>query len=176
MFGLFKRNQAKLLPDQPIELKVGIDIDRSGAEVYALLDWSDERNQLRARGNLVRQESTGPDVFRLWYDRAPHLNFLMTVTEALPGRAYAYLADIVPPVGRRLGSHESYTLEDAGEGRCRVTFVNTIRHVPGLTEEELGDEIGKSTMAAANALTKLKLQAEQGAAAVDAFEREMGRR
>lgn len=176
MFGLLKRGKPELVPDEPIELKVGIEIDSPADDVYALLDWGDERNQLRARGNLVRRESSDPHVYRLWYDRAPDLNFLMTVTEAVPGRAYAFLADIVPPVGRRLGSHESYTIEPMGAEGCRVTFVNTIRHIPGMTQKELGDEIGKSTMAAANALTKLKLQAELGVAAVENFEREMGQR
>ena len=176
MFGLFKRGKPELVPDEPIELKVAIEIGRPPDEVYALLDWGDERNQLRARGNLVRHEGSSPDVYRLWYDRAPNLNFIMTVTEAVPGRAYAFLADIVPPVGRRLGSHESYTIEPTEAEACRVTFVNTIRHIPGMTQDELSDEIGKSTLAAAYGLTKLKLQAELGVAAVENFEREMKQR
>jgi hypothetical protein len=176
MFGLFKRDKAQLLPDEPIELKVGIEIARPAAEVYALLDFGDERNQMRARGNIVRRESDRPEVYRLWYNRAPDLNFLFTVTDAVPGARYAFLADIVPPVGRRLGTHECYELEALDDGSCRVTFVNTIRHIPGLTQDELSDEIGKSTLAAANGLTKLKLQAELGVAAVESFEREMRQR
>ncbi len=176
MFGLFKRDKAQLLPDEPIELKVGIEIARPAAEVYALLDFGDERNQMRARGNIVRRESDRPEVYRLWYDRAPDLNFLFTVTDAVPGARYAFLADIVPPVGRRLGTHECYELEALDDRSCRVTFVNTIRHIPGLTQDELSDEIGKSTLAAANGLTKLKLQAELGVAAVENFEREMRQR
>ena len=176
MFGLFKREGATLAPDEPIELKTVVEIDRSADEVYALLDWSDERNQLRARGNLVRQEGTAPDVFRLWYDRAPNLNFLFTVTDARPGEAYAFHGDIIPAVGRRIGNHESYAIERLDEGHCKVTFVNTIRHIPGLTHEELNEEIAKSSLAAANGLTKLKLQAELGVAAVEGFERGMGQR
>ncbi|MCT2558475.1 hypothetical protein N0B51_05730 [Tsuneonella sp. YG55] len=176
MFGLFKRNRAVLVPDVPIELKTSIEIERPADAVYALLDFGDERHQLRARGNEIRVIATDPPEYRLWYDLAPDLNFLFRVTEAVPGRAYAYTASIVPPVGRRLGSHEAYSIEPLTDGRCRLTFVNTVTHVPGLTEAELADEVGKASLAAANSLTKLKLQAERGIEAVESFEREMGQR
>jgi hypothetical protein len=176
MFGLFRRKEAQLAPDEPIELKVSIEIARPADEVYALLDFADERHQLRARGNEIRQIADDPLEYRLWYDLAPDLNFLFTVTEAVPARSYAYSAVIVPPVGLRLGSHEAYTLEPLDGGACSLTFVNTILHVPGLTVEQLGDEVAKSTMAAANSLTKLKIQAELGLEAVEAYERELGQR
>jgi hypothetical protein len=172
MFGLFKRGKPELLPDEPIELKVAIEIENSADAVYALLDWGDERNQMRARGNIVRRESEQPEVYRLWYDRAPELNFLMTVTDAVPGRHYAFLADIVPLVGLRIGSHENYMIQPLGDDRCRVTFVNTVHHQPGLNQAQLAQEISMSTMAAATGMTKLKLQAERGAEAVAEFERE----
>ncbi|ANY20199.1 Polyketide cyclase / dehydrase and lipid transport [Tsuneonella dongtanensis] len=176
MFGLFKRNRPTLLPDEPIEMKVSIEIDRPADEVYALLDFADARHQLRARGNEIREISSNPLEYRLWYDLAPDLNFLFRVTEAVPGHSYAYACSIVPPVGRRLGSHEAYTIEPTGEGSCTLTFVNTITHRPGLTEEELGDEVAKSSVAAADALTKLKIQAEFGVEAVEGYERELGQR
>jgi hypothetical protein len=177
MFGLFKRGAAaECAPDDPMELKVAIEIDRPAAEVYALLDWADERNQMRARGNIVRRECVQPEIYRLWYDRAPDLNFLFTVVVAEPGRKYEFRGDIVPPVGRRLGAVESYALEPIGDDCCRVTFANTIHHVPGLTRAEWQDELAKSSSAAAGGLVKLKLQAEQGVAALEDFERELGQR
>lgn len=176
MFGLFKRAGAKPMPDEPIELTAAIEIECTPAAVYALLDWADERNQMRARGNLVRQESEQPEVYRLWYARAPDLNFLFTVSDAVPDREYAYTATIVPPVGRRLASEERYTIEPLGDARCRVTFVNTIVHVPGLTQADLAQEVAMSSKAAAAGLTKLKLQAEQGAAVVAELERELEQR
>jgi hypothetical protein len=48
--------------------------------------------------------------------------------------------------------------------------------VPGLTQTQLGEEIGKSSNAAATALTKLRIHAEIGVEAVEEFEREMGQR
>ena len=49
MFGLFKRKTNLLDPSEPIELKTSIEIERPAGEIYALLDFDDERNQLRAR-------------------------------------------------------------------------------------------------------------------------------
>jgi len=176
MFGLFRRDRVDRVPDEPIELKVAIEIDRPADEVYALLDFADERHQLRARGNLVRQVETDPPVYRMWYDLCHDLNFLFAVTEAAPGRAYAYSATIVPPVGRRTGAHEAYAIEPLEDGGCRLTFVNTIHHLPGLTPDELAQEVAVSSEAAARSLVKLKMQAELGVAAVEDFEREIGQR
>lgn len=176
MFGMFKRKRADLAPDEPIRIEATIEIDRSAQDVYALLDFADPRNQTVARGNVVKPIGDDPAAFRLWYDLAPDLNFLFTVTEAIPARRYAYSGVIVPPVGRRTGSHEDYTLEPLVESRCAVTFVNTIRHQPGLTHDELAEEVRLSSLAAANGLTKLKLLAEHGVKAVVEFERGQGHR
>lgn len=176
MFGLFKRGRAQPVPDEPIELKAFIEIGRPVTEVYPLLDFADERHQLRARGNLIREIESDPQTYRLWYNLAPDFNFLFTVTKAVPGEAYAYSADIVPQIGLRTGSHEAWTLEPLGDEACKVTFVNTVHHVPGLDQEQLGEEIARSSHAAATALTKLKIHAEIGVEAVEEFEREMGQR
>jgi hypothetical protein len=177
MFGLRRKKPEPCLdPARPIELKTAIEIDRPAADVYALLDFDDPRNQMRARGNAVRRIADNPREFRMWYDRTPNLNFLFTVTEAIPGRAYSYAAKVVPPVGRRLNQHEAYAIEPLDERSCRLTFVNAIEHVPGLTEADLAEEVGLSMQAMLNALAKLKLQAEQGVPAVEAFERELGQR
>ena len=77
-------------------------------------------------------------------------------------------------LGRRTEALEDYILEDLGEGRCKVTFVNSTKHIT-LTEEEYAQEVEMSAMAGASALTKLKLQAEQGADAVAEVETEMER-
>jgi hypothetical protein len=179
MLGLFRKTAAAepagLDPEAPIEIKTSVMIDQSPDEVYALLDFADDRHQMRARGNPVQRIGSDPDEFRAWFDRAPNLNFLFKVDEAVPGHRYAYFARIVPPVGKRIQAREDYRLE-AVDGGCKVTFVNTIQHVPGLTMAELDREVARSTTATLNGLSKLKLQAEKGVEAVFAFEREMGQR
>ena len=126
-----------------------------------------------ARGNEIRRIAEDPKEFRLGYDRMPDHNFLFSVTDAVPDRLYAFSGKIVPPIGRRLESHEAYSIEQLTAASCKVSFVNKITHVSGLTEPELAEEIGRSSLAAANSLTKLKIQAEQGVEAVEQFEREM---
>lgn len=175
MFGLKKRRQ-ELAPDEPIRMEARIEISRPAEEVYALLDFADPRNQMVARGNIVKPLGSDPNSFRMWYDLAPNLNFLFTVTEAVPARRYAYSAVIVPPVGRRAGSYEDYAIERLDADRCELTFINTVHHQPGLTLDELAEEIGMSSVAAANGLAKLKLLAEEGVEAVEAFEWELGQR
>ena len=173
MFGLYKSKPVFLAPEEPIELKTTIDIDRSVDEVYALLDFGDERNQMRSRGNKIDCIADDPAEYRLWYDPLPDHNFLFKVTDAVPSRSYAFTGTIVPPIGRRLRSHEAYTLDKLSDGSCRLTIVNSITHVPGLSEDELADEVGKSSLATARSLTKLKIQAEEGVEAVRQFEREI---
>lgn len=175
MFGL-KRRKPELAPDEPIRMEAKIEISRSAEDIYALLDFADPRNQMVARGNIVKPLGSDPNSFRMWYDLAPDLNFLFTVTDAEPARRYAYSAVIVPSLGRRAGSHEDYAIERLAEDRCEVTFVNTVHHQSGLTLDELAEEIGMSSVAAANGLAKLKLLAEEGVEAVEAFEWELGQR
>ena len=176
MFGLFRRKGSATVPDEPIQMSVAVEIAKAADDVYALLDFGDERHQLRARGNEIREISSDPLTYRLWYDLAPDLNFLFTVTEAVPGRSYAYDASIVPQVGLRTGSHEAYTIEPISTGSCRLTIVNTIHHAPGMNRRQLEAEIANSSQAVASSLTKLKIQAEQGVEAVEEFERQLGHR
>lgn len=176
MFGLFKRKGDATVPDEPIQMSVSIEIEKAADDVYALLDFGDERHQLRARGSEIREISGDPRTYRLWYDLTPDMNYLFTVTEAVPGRSYAYSASIVPQIGLRTGSHEAYAIEPISIGSCRLTIVNTINHAPGMNRRQLDAEIAKSSQAVANSLTKLKIQAEQGVEAVEEFERQLGHR
>lgn len=172
MFGLFKRKNQLLNPGEPIELKTSIEIARPASEIYALLDFDDTRNQLRVRGHEVRRVADDPTEFRLWYNRLPDHTFLFEVTDAIPDRLYAFSGKIVPPIGCRVEAHEAYFIDTLTDVSCRVNLINTILHLPDLTEAELAEELGRSSLAAANSLTKLKLQAEQGIEAVEQFERE----
>lgn len=176
MFGLFGKAEPLLAPDEPIEIRASIAIDKPEAMIYALLDFSDMRNQMRARGNVVKLQARDPDVYRLWHELAPDLAFLFAVTDAVPTSRYAFTTTIFPVLARRLGSHEIYTIAPLAHERCKISLINMIRPKPGLTQHELHEEVEISTRATVAGLTKLKLQAEQGVAAVEAYERELGQR
>ncbi len=165
MLGILKR---KVEPVGPFEFGHTIEIERPAEDVYALIDWANPRNAKRALGNKVEQ--VAPDRFRLRLDLVPDLRFEMIVTEAVPGRRYAFENEITPPVGRLSSSHEAYSVEPVGESACRLGLTVSAWFVGGLSEEDMAMEVMMMGMSGQNALAKLKVQAEQGVEAVHAIE------
>ena len=167
MFGLFKRKVVE--PVGPFGFSHSIEIERPVSEVYPLLDWADERNAKRQLGNRVDQVDVTPERYRLHLDMVPDHKFEMTMTEVVPGRTYAFQNEITPPVGRLVSSHETYSLEPLGEGSCRLGLEVAATFV-GMSEEKLAREVMVMAMSCENALTKLKVHAEEGVDAVRAIE------
>src|SRR5437762_13366996 len=102
MLGMFKRQPAE--PMGPFEFEHKVEIERSAAHIYAMVDLGDPRNAKRARGNKLVQ--AGADRFEMEFDMCPGHVFGMTVTEAVPGKAYAWDNDVTPPVGNLVNSSE----------------------------------------------------------------------
>ena len=167
MFGILKR---KAEPLGPFEFEHNIEIERPAAEVYALVDWADARNAKRALGNKVEQVGSSPDRFRLHLDLVPDHRFEMIVTEAVPGRSYAFENEITPPVGRLVSSNETYSVEPVGEGSCRLALTVAAWFDGNMSAEDTAMEVMMMGMSGQNALAKLKLQAERGVDAVHAAE------
>lgn len=168
MFDIFKRKTVEA--DGPFEFEHCIEIDRPAAEVYALIDWADARNAKRALGNKVVQVGESPDRFRMLLDFVPGHVFEMIVTEAVPGRIYAFENEITPPPGRLVSSHETYSVEPLGEGACRLSLLVSASFIGGLSAETLVSEAILVSVSCENALAKLKIQAEEGVDAVHAIE------
>jgi hypothetical protein len=168
MFGILKRKADE--PLGPFVFEHTIEIAKPAAEVYAMLDWADPRNAKRALGNKVEQVGSAPDRFRLHLDLVPDHRFEMIVTEAVPGRSYAFENEITPPVGRLASSHEAYAVEPLGEGSCRLSLVISATFVGGMSDQEIAMEVMMMGMSGQNALAKLQIQAEQGVDAVHAIE------
>jgi hypothetical protein len=165
MFGILKR---KAEPIGPFEFEHSIEIERPAAEVYALVDFSDPRNAKRALGNKVEQVSA--DRFEMRLDLVPGHVFGMTVSEAVPGRSYAFETDVAPPVGRLVASHEAFSIEPLGEGACKLGLTISAWFDGSLSAEETAMEVMMMGMAGQNALTKLKVHAEEGVDAVHRIE------
>ena len=168
MFGLFKKRDVE--PFGPCEFEHSIEIERPAAELYAMVDWGDERNAKRALGNKVEQVASSPDRFRLHLDMVPDHRFEMIVTEAVPGQRYAYDCEITPPVGRLVACKEAYTVEPLGEGSCKLGLTVIAWFVGGMSEQDMAMEIMMMGTSGQNAIAKLKIQAEQGVEAVHALE------
>jgi Polyketide cyclase / dehydrase and lipid transport len=167
MFGILKR---KAQPLGPFEFEHSTTVKRPAAEVYALVDWADPRNAKRALGNKVERVGTSPDRFRLHLDLVPDHRFEMIVTEANPGRRYAFGTEITPSVGRLVSSHETYTVEPIDEGSCRLGLTIAAWFDGRMSAEDTAMEVMTMGMSGQNALTKLKVQAEEGPDAVHAME------
>lgn len=167
MFGLFK---PKLAPEGPVEIAGLVEIDRPVQDVYAMIDWADDRNAKRATGHEVRKVAGHPGRFDMVMTTMPDLTFEFLVTEEQRPERYAFGCVIRPGMGNLAHSHESYEFEDLGEERCRVTLLCSATFTEGLRMREFTCEV--STMAASvqSALQKLKLQAEHGAAFAKALE------
>ncbi|WP_299193476.1 hypothetical protein [uncultured Erythrobacter sp.] len=167
MFGLFK---PKLAPEGPVEFNAEVEIDKPASEVYALLDWADERNAKRATGNHVTQVEGKPDRFDMVMPFIDELTFEFLVTEAIPHSKYAYGCVIRPECGNLAHTHESFTFEPLGEDRCRVTLLCATTYVEGMLLADYTHEIATMAASVQSALQKLKLQAELGPEVAKALE------
>jgi hypothetical protein len=113
---------------------------------------------------------TSPDRFRLHLDLVPDHRFEMIVTEIIPSRSYGFQTEITPSVGRLVGSHETFTVEPIDESSCRLGLTIAAWFDGGMSAEDTAVEVMMMGISGQNALTKLKLQAEQGVKAVHAME------
>lgn len=167
MFGLFK---PKLAPEGPVEFTFDVEINKPASEVYALIDWADERNAKRATGNRVRQVPATPDRFEMVMEFMDDLTFEFAVTDAEPHRVYAYNCVIRPQVGNMKSNHERYEFEQLGPEKCRLTLITTTTFVEGLRERDFCGEVAMMAASVQSSLQKLKLQAEHGAEVAKALE------
>jgi hypothetical protein len=169
MFGLFK---PKLAPVGPHPFEIEGEIAASAAEVFALIDYADPRNALKARGATITPVEGPGQRFLMKLPQVPDLDFHIDVIESEAPNHYAYAILIDPLVGRMAASTESYTLWDVPGGGCRVRLENAVTFQDGLLEKHIQEEFAMVTMALLKSMAKLKLQAEQGVEAVLAFEAE----
>ena len=165
MFGLFKRNRA---PEGPVSIAAEVEIAKSCEDVYALLDFADERNAKRALGYEVKR--VGDNRWQMITTHLPDLTFLFDITEAEAGKLYAYDCIIEPSMPNLVRSSETYTLDPLGADTCRLTLLNTVEFRPGLSKRAHAHEVAMMATSTHSALQKFKLQAEHGAAATKVIE------
>ena len=167
MFGLFK---PKLAPVGPHSFEVEGDIAASAAEVFALLDYADPRNALKARGASITPVEGPGRRFLMKLPRMPDLNFHIDVIESEAPNHYAYAVVIDPLVGRMASATESYTVWDVPSGGCRLRFETAVTFQDGFRERDVIEEFARVTLASHRSVAKLRLQAEHGVEAVLALE------
>lgn len=170
MFGFFRPKISSLCP---YVFTDEIVIENAAEQVYALLDWADQRNAMRARGHLINQIEGEAETFLMSLDELRNHVFVMTVTEAVPHSSYAFSIFATPTLGRIAHSHEHYTLTEFDAHRCKINIRNTVIFVDRMPLKHLPEEELKISAGCHNALAKLKIQVEGGATAVEAVSRKL---
>jgi len=160
----------KLAPQEPIEFIGDVEIDAPVDEVYGLIDWADPRNAKRNTGNKVTQAEDEPDVFHLVMPAMDEFDFRYHVHQAQSPTNYAFTCTITPQCGRMAQSEEVYEFEATGPKSCRVSLVNTVTFIEGMTVDDLAEEVMMLSASVQSALQKLKLQAEHGPAVAKSLE------
>ena len=148
---------------------VAAPVAAAAEEVYALLDWADERNQRRQMGDEVTALDDEGRRFRLVIRFMRDLQFDYEVEEALKPKLYSCICVPRPSVGHLERSHEHYEIEPLGEDRCVVTYTMTATFEPGLDAEDAAEVVRNMTVATHNTVAKLKANAQHGVGTVAAF-------
>lgn len=169
MFGLFK---PKLAPVGPHPFEIEVEIAASAAKVFALIDYADPCNAMKARGCTVDAVEGPGQRFLMKVPQVPDLDFHIDVIESEAPNHYAYAIVIDPLVGLMASATESYTLWDVPGGGCRLRFETAVTFQEGFRMKDVVEEFARVTVASHNSVAKLKLQAEQGVEAVLAFEKQ----
>lgn len=167
MFGLFKRRDAA-----PLQVEADMDIDRPVEAVYALLDMASPTNAMRERGHEVLAD---PDVAGRFHADEPSdasIGYVINVEEAQPPHRYVTRLSFAGgrAVGVVLRDRSVYSLmpDDKGGGGCRVILESEFEILPGISQRKQREHQGMLVMAVWNDLLRLKIHAEQGAAAAKA--------
>jgi hypothetical protein len=167
MFGLFK---PKLAPVGPHSFTAEVDIAATAADVFALIDFADPRNAMKARGGTVEPVDGPGRRFLMKVPQVDDLDFHIDVIESEAPNHYAYAIVIDPLVGLMASATESYTVWDVPGGGCRLRLETAVTFQDGLRMKDVVEEFARVTVAGHNSVAKLKIQAEHGVEAVHAIE------
>ncbi|MDE1467387.1 hypothetical protein [Aurantiacibacter sp. D1-12] len=166
MFGLFKPKPA---PEGPVAFQYAADFACSAEELYRIIDYGDDICWKRDVGSV---EATGASSFRMVLDMLPEHAFLLDISEAKPGKSYAYDCKADPQVGRLIGTTESYDIDPIDDSNCRVTLSVAADFEAGMTRAEWQQEVEMMALGVNNSLAKLKIHAEMGVDTIREIEAE----
>lgn len=144
-------------------------IEASAEDVYALVDWSDERNKSRQMGEEVTELDGRGLRYRVVVSHMPDVEFIHDVVEASKPTLYASRATMTPRLGHLVQSLSKYSIAPIAKDRSEVTYVMTAEFEPGIGEAELAHCTRFAAVATHNTLAKLKANAEHGVGSLEAF-------
>ncbi|RIV83867.1 hypothetical protein [Aurantiacibacter zhengii] len=149
-----------MAPEDPVEIEMDAEIERSAQDVYAMVNFADSRHHKAEVGVITR---TGDATYEMVVDMLPDLTFTVRELEAVPNRSYSFESPLPTELGARLmKTVESYRIESLGPDRCKVT-ATTLAHFHPMKLKHYQEEITRIAVACNNSINKLKIHAEQGA-------------
>ncbi len=158
MFGWFKK---KMAPEGPVDFALDMEIARPAADIYRLLDWSDDMNAKRAEGQQVLA-GAGIGQWRLIMQGMEDVTFHLNVTQEERDRLYGYTCQADPMIGRLVSSHEVFRIEPLPDGTSKVYLHVTAQFIDGMTEKEFARETALMSLGCHSSLARLKIHAEHG--------------
>ena len=169
MFGFFKsKSKPQAAPEGPVEIVAVAEVNVSADSFFDLIDFAHPANAKVLLGHSLA--ATGSDRFALTMTFLPDLVFDLTVTERVRPLRYVYHTPLPEGLGRLLFTREEYAIEPTGPSSCKVRFTTYGQFEPGLTMDELREEVGRLGLGVQQSLVKLKELAEGNIARVAAFE------
>lgn len=165
MFGLFK---AKPAPQGPAVVEAAIEINCAADTLFGLLNFADAHCWKRTEGTV---ETVAPGRFRLHLDLLPDHAFTIIVSDAEPGRRYAFNTQITPRAGRMTHATERYKIDPIGAGHCSVRLVTEAHFEAGMSRSEWQAEVALVEQAVHTTLARLSSHAEQGVGAIHEIEK-----
>ncbi|QZH75973.1 MAG: hypothetical protein JY451_05190 [Erythrobacter sp.] len=163
MFGMFKAKSATPVQQGPAIIEAAIAVDCAADTLFGLLNFADPTCWKHAVGTV---ETVATGRFRLHLDLLPEHVFTIVVSDAEPGRLYAFDTQITPRAGRITHASERYEIAPTGAATCIVRLLTEAHFEAGLPRSEWLEEAALMDQAVHTTLAKLKLHAEYGADAV----------
>jgi hypothetical protein len=165
--------KAKPVPAKqgPAIIEAAIGIDCAADTLFGLLNFADPTCWKHAVG---RVETVATGRFRLHLNVLPDHVFTIVVSDAEPGRLYAFDTQITPRAGRITHAAERYHICPTGTASCTVRLVTEAHFEADMPRSDWLEEAALMDQAVHTTLAKLKLHAEYGADAVrqiEAFQR-----
>lgn len=169
MFGF---NKKKRLIENPVTFEAEVEIQKPASEVFALVDLANPKSQLAQQGADVKKHDGEEGRYTVALAEMDDVTFNFRVTERVEGAKHTLECVMEPQMFALVHSQETHTIEAKGESACRVTLKTVAKFDGALSDPEMAGEIAIMSEAVTRDLEKLKLLAEEGIEAVQAFEEE----
>ncbi len=172
MLNLFRKPQ----PAEPLDISADVEIDRCVDTVFDLIDFESPNFMLLARGYGIVEHDREARVITFSDPHFPDMHHQFSIMAHVPGEELHYISRTIcdAPCGLLNWVRTEVTLTALESDRCRATYSDLVHFQPFKSKRLMAEHYALYTRAMYDAMMKIKIQAEDGAEAVIALEKEMG--